>query len=42
MVDCLIAAAARRRGATLLAMDKDMSSMARVIEIEIDEASLPA
>jgi predicted nucleic acid-binding protein len=40
MLDCMIAAVARRRGATLLSHDVDMHHVARVIEIELDEASL--
>lgn len=42
MVDCLIASVARRHEATLLAQDADISSIARVVGIELDEASLPA
>jgi predicted nucleic acid-binding protein len=42
MVDCLIASVAWRRGATLLAHDPDMDRVARVIGIELDEASLRA
>lgn len=42
MVDCMIAAVARRRGATLLAYDADMDRLARVTGIELDEASLRA
>jgi predicted nucleic acid-binding protein len=42
MVDCLIASVAWRRGATLLAHDADMDRVARVIGIELDEASLRA
>jgi predicted nucleic acid-binding protein len=40
MLDCVIAAVAWRRGATLLAHDADMSRVARVVEIELDDASL--
>lgn len=40
MTDCMIATVARRRGAALLAMDRDMDRLARVIGIEMDEASL--
>jgi hypothetical protein len=40
MLDCMIAAVAWRRGATLLAHDADIDRVARVIEIELDEASL--
>jgi predicted nucleic acid-binding protein len=42
MLDCMIAAVASRRGATLLAHDADMDRVARVIEIELDHASLRA
>jgi predicted nucleic acid-binding protein len=40
MVDCMIAAVASRHGATLLAHDADMDRVARVIGLELDEASL--
>lgn len=42
MVDCLIASVARRHEATLLAQDVDMLRVARVVGIELDEASLTA
>ena len=42
MLDCMIAAVAARRGASLLAHDADMDRVARVIEIELDGASLRA
>jgi hypothetical protein len=42
MVDCMIAAVAWRRGATLLAHDVDLDGVARVVGVEMDEASLPA
>jgi predicted nucleic acid-binding protein len=42
MLDCMIAAVAWRRGATLLAHDADMDRVARVIEIQLDDASLRA
>ena len=42
MVDCMIAAVAWRRDATLLAHDADLDRVARVIGIEIDPASLRA
>jgi predicted nucleic acid-binding protein len=42
MLDCMIAAVAWRRGATLLAHDADMHRVARVIGIELDIASLRA
>jgi predicted nucleic acid-binding protein len=40
MLDCMIAAVAWRRGATLLAHDADMDRVARVLEITLDDASL--
>jgi predicted nucleic acid-binding protein len=40
MLDCMIAAVAWRRDATLLSHDADMDRVARVIEIGLDEASL--
>jgi predicted nucleic acid-binding protein len=42
MIDCMIAAVAWRRGAALLAMDVDLDRVARVIGIDMDEASLSA
>lgn len=42
MVDCLIAAVAWRLKVTLLAHDLDIDRMARVVGIELDEASLCA
>jgi hypothetical protein len=42
MIDCMIAAVAWRRGAILLAHDVDIDRVARVIEIELDDASLRA
>jgi predicted nucleic acid-binding protein len=42
MLDCMIAAVAWRRGAALLAHDADMDRVARVIAIELDDASLRA
>ena len=42
MGDCMIASVAWRREATLLAHDADMDRVARVIGIELDEASLRA
>jgi predicted nucleic acid-binding protein len=42
MIDCMIAAVAWRRGATLLAHDADLDRVAGVIEIELDDASLRA
>lgn len=40
MVDCMIASVAQRHGATLLAQDVDLSRVADVIGLEMDEASL--
>lgn len=40
MVDCLIAAVAYRRALTLLAWDADMFRVAKIVGIELDEASL--
>jgi predicted nucleic acid-binding protein len=40
MIDCMIAAVAWRRGATLLAHDSDIGRVAGVIGIAIDPASL--
>jgi predicted nucleic acid-binding protein len=42
MVDCMIAAVAWRREATLLAHDADMDRVASVIGLRIDDASLRA
>jgi hypothetical protein len=42
MVDCMIASVAWRRGATLLAHDADIDRVARVVGIQLDEASLRA
>ena len=41
-VDCMIASVAWRREATLLSYDADMDRVARVIGIELDDASLRA
>jgi predicted nucleic acid-binding protein len=40
MIDCLIASVAWRTRATLLAHDVDLDRVARVVGIELDEASL--
>jgi predicted nucleic acid-binding protein len=40
MVDCLIASVARRNEATLLAQDVALSSVAKVVGIQLDSASL--
>jgi hypothetical protein len=39
MVDCMIASVAHRYGATLLAFDSDLSRVARVMGIEMDEGT---
>ena len=39
MIDCMIAAVAWRRGATLLCRDVDLERVADVIGIALDEAS---
>ena len=40
MIDCMIASVAVRHGAVLLAHDADMSRVAKVVGIEMDDASL--
>ena len=40
MVDCMIATVALRSGATLLAYDIDMSHIARIVGIDLDQASI--
>jgi predicted nucleic acid-binding protein len=42
MVDCMIAAVAWRRGASLLSCDVDLDRVAQVVGLEMDEASLRA
>ena len=42
MVDCLIASVARRHEAKILSQDADLSRVARVVGIELDQASLTA
>lgn len=42
MIDCMIASVAWRRGAALLAHDVDLDRVARVMGIDMDEASLRA
>ncbi len=42
IVDCMIAAVAWRRGATLLANDTDLDRVARVVGIDLDDAMRPA
>jgi predicted nucleic acid-binding protein len=41
MVDCVVASVARRSGATLLCQDRDFERIARVVGINLDEASSP-
>lgn len=40
MVDCLIASVAHRHGATLLAADADLSRVATIVGIGLDDASV--
>jgi len=42
MIDCLIVAVAWRRGAAALAREADLSRVAKVIGVDLDQASLPA
>ena len=42
MIDCMIASVARRHRATLLAADVDLSRVAAVVGIDLDEASTTA
>lgn len=42
LIDCMIASVARRNQATLLAADADLSRVARIVGIDIDEASIKA
>lgn len=42
MVDCMIAAVAWRSGARLLSYDVDLDRVARVVGVELDDASLRA
>jgi predicted nucleic acid-binding protein len=42
MLDCMIAAVAWRRGATILAHDADLDRVARVVGIQLDAASYRA
>jgi predicted nucleic acid-binding protein len=39
MIDCMIAAVARRHGAALLALDTDLTRVADIIGIELDDVS---
>jgi predicted nucleic acid-binding protein len=40
MVDCMIAAVAWRRGATILSCDADLERVARIMDIKLDDASV--
>jgi predicted nucleic acid-binding protein len=40
MIDCMIAAVAWRQGAALLCRDADLDRVARLIGIDLDEASV--
>jgi predicted nucleic acid-binding protein len=40
LIDCMIAAVAWRRGATVLSHDADMARVASVVDIQLDHASL--
>jgi predicted nucleic acid-binding protein len=40
MVDCMIASVAHRHGATLLAADADLSRVAKIVGVSMDDASL--
>jgi predicted nucleic acid-binding protein len=40
MVDCMIASVAHRHGASLLAADADLSRVAEVVGIDLDDASI--
>lgn len=42
LLDCMIAAVAQRRGATLLSYDVDLDRVAQVIGLKLDDASLRA
>lgn len=42
MIDCMVASVARRHGAALLGHDADLDRVARVVGIDLDEASLRA
>lgn len=41
LVDCMIAAVALRHGAALLAHDVDLDRVAKVVGLQMDDASLP-
>ncbi len=40
MVDCMIASVARRHGASLLTSDADLSRVAKIAQIDLDDASI--
>jgi hypothetical protein len=40
MVDCMIASVAYRHGASLLTADAELSRLARIVEIGLDDASI--
>lgn len=40
LIDCIIASVARRNQATLLAADTDLSRVARIVGIDLDDASI--
>lgn len=42
LIDCMIAAVARRNQATLLAADADLSRVAEIVGIDLDDASIKA
>ncbi len=42
LIDCIIASVARRNQATLLAADTDLSRVARIVGIDLDDASVKA
>ncbi len=42
MVDCMITAVAWRSGAAILARDADLARVARIVGVELDDASLRA
>ncbi|MHB8191525.1 MAG: type II toxin-antitoxin system VapC family toxin [Ferrimicrobium sp.] len=40
MVDCMIASVAHRHGASLLTFDVDLSRVAKIVQIDLDDASI--
>jgi predicted nucleic acid-binding protein len=42
MVDCMIASVAHRHGAALLAGDADLTRVAKIVGIDVDDASITA